>query len=549
MITIPTDLRSAARASAPALILLLATLAGAPAASAQAPAPAARAERLRLIVTGDLHGSLTPYVDARGYRSGGLSGLAAAIEQARRECVAPGCVSMLVDAGDIFAGAPESDLMYGRETADAYRALRFDALAPGNREFDWGLDTLAARVRGARLPMLGANVSRTDGRALPWLRADTIVRRGGTLIGVIGIASQLTPQTTNPDFVTGLRFDDPSATVDARARKLRERGARVIVVLSHAGVRCEGNLYAVATGAPSDRCEGEALGAIARLTRPVDVWVGGHTHQRAAIRVDSTFFTSAAANGRSVSIVDVPLDADGRALSAEIVATGRNVTDDMDAPHVPAVDSIVARATVRAQAFLAQKVATMAGPLERSGSQYPLGNLIADAQRWVGNADLAVTNNSGIHAGLGGGVATYKALYDVQPFGNTLYKLTVRGDALRSYLEAIVGSDAIIRHLSGAMIVYDPSRPAGSRISDVRLASGRALVDSAQYTIVMNDYVRTMAVERTLGESVVDMAALPIRDREAFIAYLRQSAQPVHAPAEVRIRAAAPRGTTVGGSH
>lgn len=79
----------------------------------------------------------------------------------------------------------------------------------------------------------------------------------------------------------------------------------------------------------------------------------------------------------------------------------------------------------------------------------------------------------------------------------------------------------------------------------MKLASGRPLVDSATYTIVMNDYVRTMMVERTLGESVLDMTSLPLNDREAFIAYLKQLPQPVRAPQELRIRAeAAPAGAS-----
>ena len=360
-------------------------------------------------------------------------------------------------------------------------------------------------------------------------------------------AGQLTPQTTNPDFVAALRFDDPAATVDARAASLRARGAQIVVVLSHTGVRCEGNLYGVATGAPSERCEGEALGAIARLTRPVDVWVGGHTHQKAAIWLDSTFFISSAANGRSIAIVDVAVDAAGQAMKADVVANAREVNDELHAPHLRAVDSIVAVASARAEAYLAQPVATLAAPLERTGSQYPLGNLITDAQRWAGGGDLAVTNNSGVHAGLGGGTATYKSIYDVQPFGNILYKLTVRGDALRAYLEAIVGTSTLIRHVSGATIVFDPARAAGSRITEVQLADGRPLSDSATYTIVMNDYVRTMLVERTLGESVLDMTSLPINDRDALIAYLKQLPQPVRAPQELRIRVTAPAGAAAGG--
>ena len=87
-------------------------------------------------------------------RSGGLAGVAAAVEQARRECVAPKCVTLLVDAGDMFSGTPESDLTHGREAAQAFALLRYDAIAPGNREFDWGLDTLAAAVKEFESPSL-----------------------------------------------------------------------------------------------------------------------------------------------------------------------------------------------------------------------------------------------------------------------------------------------------------------------------------------------------------------------------------------------------------
>lgn len=528
-----------------ALALVVTSLGAAVPVAAQT-AARTPAQRIRVIATGDLHGSLAPYVDARGYRSGGLAGVAAAVEQARRECVAPACVSLLVDAGDIFSGTPESDLTHGREAADALALLRYDAIAPGNREFDWGVDTLAARVRAAKLPVFGANVHTAKGPSLGWMRSDTLVRRGGLTIGIIGVASQLTPQATNPDSVAGLVFEDPAATIDARAKALRARGARVVIVVSHTGVRCEGNLYGVATGAPSDRCEGEALGAIGRLERPVDLYVGGHTHQKATIEMDSTLFVSSGANGRSISVIDIPLDVTGHALTGRLVASARSIGDRLEAPQVAAVDSIVATATARATAYLGEAVATIADSLERSGTQYALGNLITDAQRWAGHADLAVTNTTGIHASLAAGVATNRAVYDVQPFGNILYRLTVPGAAVRAYLEAVVGAGSVARHISGATVVFDPSRPAGSRITELRLADGRALEDSTTYTVIMNDYMRPLVMERVLGDAVLDMSSLPMNDRDAFIAYLKQLPQPVRAPAEIRIRAAAATAKVVG---
>ena len=44
--------------------------------------------------------------------------------------------------------------------------------------------------------MLAANVHFTDGSNVPWIRQDTIVVRGGVKIGIVGIATPLTPSTT-----------------------------------------------------------------------------------------------------------------------------------------------------------------------------------------------------------------------------------------------------------------------------------------------------------------------------------------------------------------
>lgn len=521
-------------------------------ASAPAPAtPAAAGRRLRIIVTGDLHGSLEPYVDSRGYRSGGMSAMAAVVEAARRECAPPACTALLVDAGDVFSGTPASDLDHGRSAAAAYGFVGYDAAAVGNKEFDWGIDTLSALARAARFPLLAANVRYRDGRRIPGLRADTIIVRGGVRVGLVGVASQLTPETTVPRFVAPLAFEDPAAAIDSAAARLRARGAGVVIALTHTGVRCAKNLYGIGRGTPAEGCAGEAMGAAARLAHPVELLVAGHTHQKADLVVRGTPIVSAAANGRSVAVVDLPLDARGHAAGAPVVEL-RSVNDNVTAARDAAVDSVVAAAAARAAEFMKRHVADIAEPLVRSGDQYPLGNLITDAQRAAAQTDLAVTNTSGIHADLAAGPATYGAIFAVQPFANLLYTINVRGSALRAYLEHVVEGTRIVRQLSGATVVYDPSRPAGSRIVEVTMTgTGRPLVDSATYSIVMNDYIRTGDAELELAQDAIDITPTGFSDRDALIEYLRLHAQPVGAPAELRFRPvrATPAASAPSGQH
>jgi 5'-nucleotidase len=111
--------------------------------SLQVPAP----PHLRVIGTNDLHGALEPRRDARGVLRGGAAALAATIERAEAECAAPDCQWILVDGGDEFQGTLASNLAYGRPVSGIYNRLGYTAAALGNHEFDWGPDTLRARMR------------------------------------------------------------------------------------------------------------------------------------------------------------------------------------------------------------------------------------------------------------------------------------------------------------------------------------------------------------------------------------------------------------------
>ena len=96
--------------------------------------------------------------------------------------------------------------------------------------------------------------------------------------------------------------------------------------------------------------------------------------------------------------------------------------------------------------------------------------------RDAGQGDVAVMNNGGIRTGLAAGVATYGSLFELQPFGNTLYRITVTGAALRDYLERVVyrrGQPSV--HVSGLTIVYDSTAGEGSRLRSVTMANGAAL--------------------------------------------------------------------------
>ena len=483
----------------------------APAVRATRPAP-----RLRIIATNDFHGALEPRPDATGRLRGGAAYLATAIQRARADCVSPACETLLLDGGDEFQGTPASNLAFGRPVVEVFNTLGYAAGAVGNHEFDWGQDTLRARMRDARYAILAANVRYADGRDVPWIRDDTLVTRGAIKIGVIGVATLLTPTTTRAANVADLRFLDPVPIVDSLARRLRVRGADFVVVVAHDGAFCDRD------GATN--CKGEIVDFARGLHEPIDAIVSGHTHSLVDTDVNGIPIVQARSSGTALGVIDLGPEGSRHAV--------RDVLPD----SLPA-DSVVASQVWRAVASVApiveRPVATIAGSLVREGVQYPLGNLIADAMRAEGKGDVAVMNNGGIRANLRDGPATYGSLFEVQPFANMLYRFTLSGAALRSYLEKLVAKRLNV-HLSGAVVTYDSTAAAGARIRSVRLADGADLKPDGVYTLVLNDFLATGGEGLGLGTAARRTEVLPIVDLDALVSYLRSRPQPVRAPTDAR---------------
>ena len=492
------------------------------------PLPVPTGRVLRVIATNDFHGSFEPRPDSSGVRRGGAAYVATVIAQARAECTAqPACTSVLLDGGDMFQGTAPSNRTYGASVVELYNTLGYSAAALGNHEWDWGRDSLRARMRQARYPILGSNVQFADGRDVDWIPDDTLLTVGSIRVGVIGLATVETPRTTMAVNVADLRFVAPAPIVNARARELRARGADAVIVVAHAGAFCDRG------PAPDPSCNGEIVDLARGITERVDAIVSGHTHSLVNTHVNGIAIVQARSHGRAVGVVDIALGGNPSSIAVRDVVAD-SVTADAG------VETQVKRVVAAVAAEMGRSVAQIAEPLRRSGRQYALGNLIADAQRAAGKADVAVMNNGGIRADLQAGQATYGTLFEVQPFGNTLYRLTVRGRDLRAYLERLVGRDEINAHVSGVNVVYLPAKPVGSRISTVTMADGRPLRDDATYTLVLTNFLLGGGDGLGLAADAIKTEPLGIPDIDALVAYVRAQRQPLRVPFEARLTAALP---------
>ena len=490
---------------------------------AAAPVPAG-GRRLRVISINDFHGALEPRPDSRGVRLGGAGAVGAAIERASAEC-RPECEVVVLDGGDEFQGTPASNLAFGAPVVEVFRRYGVAASALGNHEFDWGQDSLRARMRQAPYRILGANVRDAAGRDVAWIQDDTIIRRGSLRIGVVGIATPLTPSTTKAINVADLRFIDPAPVIDAHAKSLRARGADVVIVVAHEGGFCN------RAGDAAPVCEGEIIDVARRVTQRVDAYVSGHTHSPVSTMVGGVPVMQARSSGRTVAVVDLVVGDSGS------VPTGLPMLRDVGSDTLPtpaAIEAVVAPALARVAPLIARPVGRVAEDMRRTGSQYGLGNYIADAQRAAAKSDVAVMNNGGIRSDLRAGDATYGTLFEVQPFANVLSRVTVRGSTLRAYFERLLRREQLNAHLSGVRITYDPARPEGQRVVDVTVG-GRPLRDDATYTVAMTDFLLTGGDGLGLQKEALRIEPLNIVDLDALIDYVRAAGGVVRPPADERI--------------
>lgn len=502
------------------LTLLVVLAAGcAPPPPAAGPAPDA-VKRVRIVHTNDFHGRLLPQT-ASGRSLGGSAVLAAHFDSAAARFTGP---TIILSAGDDMQGTAISNLSWGRATIAAHNASGYDAAAVGNHEFDWGQDTLRARIAESRFPWLAANLFVAGTRTNPaWVRPWVMIERGGVRTAVIGIALETTPEIVLAGRTAGLEFGDEAPAIDQAAREARAAGADFVVVTAHVGAACE--QAGTAPAEASANCRGEILEIADALAEPVDLIVGGHTHQRVLTSEDSIPLVEAASYSTAYSVTD--LERRGGRTTATRSEVRSSWADEVS-PDT-GVARVVEEWNRRVGPVLERVVATSAQPLERARTENALGNLVADAMRVQTGAQASLINNGSVRRDLPAGPLSWGVLFELQPFANALVTTVVTGAQLREALENAVRGEEPSAHISGMTVRWDPSAAEGRRIREIRLADGTVVDDDDTVTLGLSEFVATggdrytsLAQGRSTRTALVDL--------DAVIAYLQSLPQPIRAP-------------------
>jgi 5'-nucleotidase len=474
---------------------------------------------LRVISINDFHGALEPriYGWSNGKPVGGIAALKATMDSLAARCR---CPVLRLDGGDEMQGTLASNLTFGRSSVEGMNRLGLHAAAVGNHEFDWGVPTLESRMAEARYPWLIANVFDSVTRVRPaWAKPWAMVTAGPYRVAVIGYVTPTTKHIVMAKQVAGLVFRQGRGAIEDAVVEAKAAHPDLTMIVAHEGAFCD-----------SLACRGQIMTLAGEFdSTEVQLIVAGHTHTRIVTRAGGIPIVSAQANGALIGVADLVATAAGREwrVRVDTVFVDRVTPDSIAAAIVERDRPEVERQSKRVIAQLGDSLLTR-------GAEYPLGGLVADAQREATHADFGLMNRGGIRRELYPGTLTYGDLFELQPFGNTLLRLTLTGRELFRVLErSLVGLRPDL-FPSGLVVRYDPSRPAGSRIVDVRRTNGDSIGSEDHYTLGVSDFLAGGGNGYTMLKDLPSEPAGAV-DLDALIAWLGRQPQPIRVSFQRRL--------------
>lgn len=419
--------------------------------------------------------------------------------------------NVVVSAGDLIGASPLlSALFHDEPTIESMNLLGLDINAVGNHEFDEGKEELLRMQNGGCHPVDGCQAGQFGGAKFRFLAANVvesasgktlfpayeIKRFNGIPVAFIGMTLVGTPSIVTPAGIAGLTFKSEAETVNALVPELQKQGVEAIAVVVHEGGLQTG-FYNECKG-----ISGPLVDIVNQLDKAVDLVITGHTHQAYNCNINGKLVTSAGQYGTLLSEIDLKLSPASRDV-IEARAANLIVKTDVarDAKQTSLIDKFVALVSPLENRVIGTASALLSRSNNTAGES-ALGDIIADSQLAAtadakfGGAQIAFMNPGGIRADItpaANGNVTYGQLFTVQPFGNSLVTLTLKGSEIKTLLEQQwqgQSSPRILQVSSGFSYQWDNNRAVGDRVvpGSIRL-NGVAVDAAANYRVTVNSFL------------------------------------------------------------
>lgn len=493
---------------------------------------------IEVAFTSDMHGAVRAinYLDG-SVPAGGLARIATYLSDLRKN----NSSLILLDGGDTIQGNPLMYLAWKRydympnPIIKTMEIMKYDAMAVGNHEFNFGLEYLRKVEKSARFPFLSANIL-DERTGEPAFAPYKIITRNNIKIGILGLTTPSIPKWELPQNYQELKFETPEKAAAKYITILREyEKCKLVIVLLHAGFagQDEAGDYSLTTYEDS-------AATVAQL-KGIDLLLTGHKHRLIGPQyIGNTFAAAAPAYATAVIRVKLKISASGDVShSGEVVPMNEYITEKEDV--VEAVKSL----HIETENYLNSSVCISAEELEASGDRLRdsrLMDILQAAQLDYFKADISAASllpwrGSRIPAGQ----VRVKHLFQFYPYENRLVLIKITGETLKEYLEwsSRYYSDAVfnsqgkleiipdpeislynIDFIEGLSYRIDPKEEYGKKVKDLKYR-GKPLDEEAEFKFVLNSY-RYMGggnYKMLQGCQVIQMSDIGIRD--ILINYLK----------------------------
>ena len=441
------------------LLAALLALSIVPAMGEQASKPV----EITIFHTNDVHANAEPSSSGMGYAM--MAGYVNAARAAKENV-------LVLDAGDTFHGTVFATATEGAGIAQVLNTLGYDAMTPGNHDFNYGFDRLKELEASLTFPVINCNIYTPDGaRAFtPYI----IKEIAGKKIGIIGVATPDMVPKIHPDRIKDLQFKGIE-DVEACIAQIQDQ-TDAIILLSHWGITGETFISE----------------ALAKLDG-VDLVVDGHSHDAWAegrAVEGGALIVSAGEKLNNLGKAVMTFGEDGPAVKAELIPAPK-VFEDRSV--LKAIDEIKAAQDVTLKQVVGKAAVDLDG--ERASvrtKETNLGNVAADAILEYAQAEVAITNGGGIRASIPAGDITLKDVVTVFPFGNIVVTKEILGSDIKAALEhglrMYPDQNGGFPQIAGMKVVFDPAREAGSRVTSIEI-SGAPIEEDKLYLLATNDFM------------------------------------------------------------
>ena len=385
----------------------------------------------------------------------------------------------LVDAGDAIQGAPVGTLSEGEYLVQIMNKAGYDFAVPGNHEFDYGMEKLlglSARLDCGYSACNFVNLPSKTQVFAPY----RIMEYDDIQVAFVGVATPESITKSTPAYFQDqfgrYRFsfcEDETgealySQVQSAVDQARGEGADYVIMVGHLG--------------DNGITEKWSSRSVIANTTGIDAAIDGHSHEVCVENVpneNGEMVVLTQTGTKFANIGKLTITTDGQIQASHVSAvTDAEGNPAKDAEMESFINGIKSQYEESLKVVLGRTDVDLMDTDPETGlravrkAETNLGDLCADASRYMMGADIGFMNGGGIRAGIEAGDITYEDALSVFPYGNMICMAEVSGQKIKDALEMGVKnypeeSGGFI-HVSGLTYTVDSSVPSSVVLDEKR---------------------------------------------------------------------------------